>query len=329
MSGAPWIKFCPSDWIKGTVELSNGERGVYIDLLALIYDRGEPVKRDDASLARRCNLTVPTFTRILNSLVRQEEIVETAAGFLTNERAEKVLRERENKSVATSKSVSSRWEKEKKNQHSENTNVTGRSYEPYNTRAGEKISDTRYQNSSSSCHSEEEAGAHAPLTSPPSLGAFQFSEPLTASPTLSKTRASRKASAAGKIPLPDDWTPSEDLFQHGESLGLTRAEVSQKLEALRYWASENAHVDKGRKKDWLRFFKLRLTEDGPKIIANRPRAGPVPLSFFSPQRQFNPLDAGRQIIAEILDREAYDHQLDLSASDRTESRAASPLRLAK
>lgn len=39
MSGDPWVKFWPSDWLAGTSGLTAAERGVYITILALIYEQ--------------------------------------------------------------------------------------------------------------------------------------------------------------------------------------------------------------------------------------------------------------------------------------------------
>ena len=38
MSESPWIKFYPSDWLAGTRGMSATEAGVYINLIAMMYE---------------------------------------------------------------------------------------------------------------------------------------------------------------------------------------------------------------------------------------------------------------------------------------------------
>jgi uncharacterized protein YdaU (DUF1376 family) len=102
MSGDPWFKFYPSDWISGVSGLSAAERGVYVTLLASIYDAGGPIRRDDARLARVCGLPKFGFTRALAALTALGKVVE-CDGMLFNERAKRQLTEREFRSLSASK----------------------------------------------------------------------------------------------------------------------------------------------------------------------------------------------------------------------------------
>ena len=96
MSAEPWFRFFPSDWLGGTAGLSAAEKGVYVTLLAAIYDCGGPIKRDDARLARQCGLPKASFVRALSALVDCGKI-ENHGDFLSNERAKNELTERENR----------------------------------------------------------------------------------------------------------------------------------------------------------------------------------------------------------------------------------------
>ena len=69
----PWFRFFPSDWIAGVSGLSAAERGVYVTLLAIIYDHGSSIIRDDARLARMCGLPTWPFTRALDALIKAEK----------------------------------------------------------------------------------------------------------------------------------------------------------------------------------------------------------------------------------------------------------------
>lgn len=61
------IDFSPDEWLAGTTELQNDERGVYITLCALIYSRGGPVETE--VLRSLCPGDLRPFKRILNRLV--------------------------------------------------------------------------------------------------------------------------------------------------------------------------------------------------------------------------------------------------------------------
>ena len=113
----PWFRFFPSDWISGVSGLSAAERGVYVTLLAMIYDHGKPVRRDDPRLARVCGIPTPGFTRAVDALLDLGKLTEQD-GFLFNDRAKNELHDRENRKLMASDSANSRWNKNKQNQRS-------------------------------------------------------------------------------------------------------------------------------------------------------------------------------------------------------------------
>jgi len=115
----PWFRFFPSDWISGVSGLSAAERGVYVTLLAIIYDRGGPVERDDTRLARQCGLPKAGFARSLQALIDTGKITEDGV-WLSNNRAKNELTERENRIVKAKDAAVSSWEKRKQNQSSKN-----------------------------------------------------------------------------------------------------------------------------------------------------------------------------------------------------------------
>lgn len=130
----PWFRFFPSDWISGVSGLSAAERGVYVTLLAIIYDRGGPVERDDARLARQCGLPKAGFARALHALIETGKITEDD-GCIFNNRAKNELTERENRKLTASEAAKSRWVKTKENQQSENETALREQCEPNATRA--------------------------------------------------------------------------------------------------------------------------------------------------------------------------------------------------
>lgn len=120
---SPWFRFFPVDWLCGTSELSAGERGVYITLIAKMYDHGGAIPRDDARLARLCGLPVVGFRRALETLIEQGKIT-TEGDDLFNPRAKREVSERENRVDISRQNANSRWKKSKQNQHSDSKSAS-------------------------------------------------------------------------------------------------------------------------------------------------------------------------------------------------------------
>lgn len=109
MSG-PFIAFYPSDWLAGTRGLSAAETGVYITLIAMMYEREAPLDRDETRLARLCGIPAPGFSRALSVLIDEGKILVTDAG-LWNARVELECKKREEKQVSARQSAKARWAK--------------------------------------------------------------------------------------------------------------------------------------------------------------------------------------------------------------------------
>jgi uncharacterized protein YdaU (DUF1376 family) len=110
MNDAPWFKFYASDWLAGTRGMSAAEMGVYITLLAMMYDEGGPVRDDESRLARRCGIAPVTFRKIRQTLIDEGKIHLTDAG-LINDRAVEELACRGKVSEAARESAFRRWDK--------------------------------------------------------------------------------------------------------------------------------------------------------------------------------------------------------------------------
>jgi uncharacterized protein YdaU (DUF1376 family) len=112
VSETPFIKFFPGDFLGGTSGLSPAERGAYITLLCLMYEQDGPIERDDARLARRCGAPKATFQRLLQALIDAGKIVQ-ADGFLSNQRAEKAIVDRQIRTQNSTHAANSRWNEQK------------------------------------------------------------------------------------------------------------------------------------------------------------------------------------------------------------------------
>jgi uncharacterized protein YdaU (DUF1376 family) len=115
MSDMPWVRFFPSDWLGGTRGMSASETGIYITLIATMYERGEPVPEDHPRLARLCGASNSTFKTALESLVSEGKIARSEAG-LWNDRVAKEQSYRSEKSEVGKQAAIARWgTKENKN----------------------------------------------------------------------------------------------------------------------------------------------------------------------------------------------------------------------
>ena len=104
----PWFKFYASDWLGGTRGLTATETGIYITLIAMMYERGEALQRDDKRLSRLCGCTKSSFTKAVDALIYEDKIT-LVDGALSNNRVEKERKSRQEKSQKASLSAQERW----------------------------------------------------------------------------------------------------------------------------------------------------------------------------------------------------------------------------
>ena len=120
---APWFPFFTADWIVGVTCLSAAERGVYVSLIAKIYDSEGPIKHDDRRLARECGMAPPAFKRALAALIETGKLT-LKDGLIFNDRAKNELSERRNRRDEAAKAANARWLKHKENQHHEDATAS-------------------------------------------------------------------------------------------------------------------------------------------------------------------------------------------------------------
>lgn len=121
MSSA-WIKFYPSDWLSGTRGLNAVETGVYITLIATMYEGERPVPNEPKRLARQLGMTPAALDKTLKALLERGKIVLTEEGFWKN-RVGKEIKIRSEKSEAAAQSASKRWSKTTEKQSSDDANA--------------------------------------------------------------------------------------------------------------------------------------------------------------------------------------------------------------
>lgn len=87
------VDFYPHNWLTGTMDMTPEERGVYIQIVALIYAQRGPIKNDPAWIGRASNCSSRMARSIVDKLVHNHKLTITPEGFITNSRSEYVLKE--------------------------------------------------------------------------------------------------------------------------------------------------------------------------------------------------------------------------------------------
>ncbi|GAA2821495.1 uncharacterized protein DUF1376 [Aminobacter aminovorans] len=119
MSAAPWFRLHTSDWITATRDLKAAEKGILIDLLAHMHERGGPIAGDHARLARLCGADIRTFSRAIELFLADGRIVEKHGG-LWSPVMQAEFEHRKNVSDVRRKNAGQRWAKVEQNQRDEN-----------------------------------------------------------------------------------------------------------------------------------------------------------------------------------------------------------------
>jgi len=105
------VAFYPSDWLAGTRGLSAEETGVYITLIARMYEMAGPIERDDQRLARLCGCkTKNAFVKALEYLIEDGKISVGPEGIFNN-RAQKEIENATQKSSKAKQAAEARWER--------------------------------------------------------------------------------------------------------------------------------------------------------------------------------------------------------------------------
>ena len=108
MKQVKWIPFYHGDWLAGVAGLTAHETGVYIQLLMLMYEKGEPLAASNAYLARKCGTTPARFRAALEALTQAGKIICDDKG-LWNLRAQEEMARRRLKSQTAKNSADQRW----------------------------------------------------------------------------------------------------------------------------------------------------------------------------------------------------------------------------
>lgn len=119
-----WFKFYPEDYLRGVLDLTAEEAGVYMALLALMYERGGAIPNDDRWICGHARLGARAWHRVRDRLCRLGKIIVDTDGTLANRRVlfeieTAKLREENHRNISVSggkASAKSRAESNKNNE---------------------------------------------------------------------------------------------------------------------------------------------------------------------------------------------------------------------
>lgn len=104
------VAFYPSDWLAGTRGMSSHETGVYITLIAMMYEMQGPIQRDDKRLARACGCQSGHFKRALEYLIDEGKIT-VENDTLFNRKAKVELEKVHHLGLTRKQAANARWSK--------------------------------------------------------------------------------------------------------------------------------------------------------------------------------------------------------------------------
>jgi hypothetical protein len=232
MSGPDWYRWYPSKWAQGVLGLTPEQRGVYIDIINIVLDRGS-CPEDYSYLAKACNCRRDKVRRIVDSLI--------ARGKLNREMGEllqkKARREREDSqffSELQRKRANSRYAKSHKNNE-----------------LADAISGSA--NTTTEHKKETQSPSTQPETLPPQSVTETTSPTQTAPPLGANGHAKPKSEARGSR-LSDDWKPSEAAINFCRvELGASADILNREYAAFMDWGL-SAVGPASRKRNWDRAF---------------------------------------------------------------------------
>lgn len=119
MSGPDWYRWFPAKWASGVIGLTPEQRGVYIDIINIILDRGA-CPEDYDYLKRACNCQARRLKRLIRELIAAGKL-ERNNGLIRQHRAETERRESEAFAEVQAQRVRNRWQESRQNKHLDDT----------------------------------------------------------------------------------------------------------------------------------------------------------------------------------------------------------------
>lgn len=197
-----WFKFYPHDYLKGVRGLTPEEAGIYMAVLALMYEEGGAIPNDEKWITGAARCSVRAWRRVLERLCRLGKIVVDIDGHLVNHRVINEISlaheaEIKRRSSAVQAGIASGKSRAKAN---ENNEEPERTVERQLNHIEDKKKNKR---------------------------------------NTPSTRVSGKAAANPLIPFPENWVPSDAMRTFATKIGFTPTEFDAAAQDFReYWAEK-------------------------------------------------------------------------------------------
>lgn len=107
MTSPDWFRWYPTKWLSGVLHLNNEQRGVYIQVVNVLLDRGE-CSADPSYIGRLCNCNRQKAARIVVELITRGKLYETD-GKLHQNRAESERKDATERAQIGTNLSSKRW----------------------------------------------------------------------------------------------------------------------------------------------------------------------------------------------------------------------------
>ena len=119
---AHWFRLFVSDFLAQVGWMDAGVRGVYITLIAVMHDAGEPIINNGRHLARRCGATRKAFENALAALI-DVGLVVRQGDRLSSPLVDREIAFYAKKSKSAQQSARDGWKKRKQNQSRDDANA--------------------------------------------------------------------------------------------------------------------------------------------------------------------------------------------------------------
>src|SRR5262252_155910 len=199
-----WFKCFPGKWLAALGGMSTEQSLLYIIVCFRVYDLDGPCPDTIETLRLRTGLTRYMTKKALDALVRMGKLYAVEGGWMNSVVAE-LLDERTRFSKKQSAVIKKRWQKHEQNQQNVDTNVIPSVSTIY----------TSSTDSQSGKDSKQER-------------LFP-----TESPTSTESHSARGRKRSARIPMPEDWEPSERDIADALDIGIAASKVRQLVAACR------------------------------------------------------------------------------------------------
>lgn len=264
---APYFKFFVDDWRAGTTELTYEQKGLYIDLLCLMWDRKGGLPNDPTEIAKLLGRNPKNVKRLLGELMAGDKPkVRTVRGKLINGRMYKLISEQQKQADAAAQPRKGNSEKTRRKLPI-NPELIGSKSPILTTQA------------------IENKDLFASLPEPyPKPSPKEQETPDGVSLDARKRAKPKRENLDTR--LPKDWVLPIDWLEWAEiNYAPDRAAVHLEADRFRdYWHA--AAGAKGRKRDWFATWRnwCRNAKGAPATLMRRPPGSPGSDHAVSPKQ---------------------------------------------